>query len=91
MKGEVNLQDAACIQTCLRWERHACLAQRWLTKMQADLKPEQRLTFSREIARASAERDKSLASLRLDKEVRLPWLVPRAQIENANGENHDRQ
>ena len=23
-KGEVNLQDAASIQTCIRWERHAC-------------------------------------------------------------------
>jgi hypothetical protein len=65
-RGEVNIPDAAYIQTCLRWERHACLAQRWLVKAGDTLKPEQRLTFSREIARASAERDKAIAALQLD-------------------------
>ena len=88
-RGEVNIPDAAYIQTCLRWERHACLAQRWLVKAGDTLKPEQRLTFSREIARASAERDKAIAALNIDKETRLPWLVPPAQIEQADGENHD--
>ena len=58
-KGEVNINDAACVQTALRWERHVALAQRWLTKQYDVLKPVDRLTFSREIARASGERDKA--------------------------------
>ena len=28
--GDVSLVDAAAIQTAIRWERHALLAQRWL-------------------------------------------------------------
>ena len=32
VKNEITLHDAAAIQTCIRWERHAALAQRWLTK-----------------------------------------------------------
>jgi hypothetical protein len=74
-KGEVSLTDAGCIQTCIRWERHACLAQRWLVKAGDTLKPEQRLTFSREIARASAERDKAIAALELGAKVERPWLA----------------
>ena len=31
-KGCVSLPDAAYVQTAMRWERHAALAQRWLTK-----------------------------------------------------------
>src|SRR5262245_27058537 len=76
-KGEISLSDAATVQTALRWERHGCLAQRWLTKQYDELKPEQRLTFSREVARASAERDKAIAALCLsDKDNRPPWLLP---------------
>jgi len=69
VKGQVSIPDAAAIQTCIRWERHAALAQRWLTKQYDELKPEQRLTFSREIARASSERDKALAALGLDRQA----------------------
>ncbi len=75
VKSEVNLTDAASIQTCLRWERHACLAQRWLVKAGDTLKPTDRLTFSREIARASAERDKAIASRQLGAKVERPWLA----------------
>jgi hypothetical protein len=66
-KGAVSLVDAAAIQTCIRWERHAALAQRWLTKAGDTLKPAERLHFSREIARASSERDKALTPLALEK------------------------
>lgn len=69
-KGEVSLPDAAYIQTAIRWERHAALAQRWLTKQHDELKPEQRLAFSREIARASAERDKAIAALDLERQIK---------------------
>jgi hypothetical protein len=66
VKGEVSLVDAATIQSCIRWERHALLSQRWL-RTEAGLNPDQKLSFSREIARASAERDKCLRLLQLDK------------------------
>lgn len=69
-RGEVTLTDAAAVQTATRWERHALLAQRWLTKQYDKLTPEQRLTFSREVAKASAERDKALACLRLDRDAK---------------------
>ena len=74
-KGAISLPDAAAIQTCIRWERHAALAQRWLTKQYGELKPEQRLTFSREIARASGERDKAIVALQLGEKVNRPWLI----------------
>src|SRR5262249_36101325 len=31
-RGEVTIMDAACINTCLKWERHSALALRWLVK-----------------------------------------------------------
>ena len=65
-RSEVNVGDAMLIQTCLRWERHALLAQRWLREQSDAMNADQRLNYSREIARASKERDKALASLRID-------------------------
>ncbi|MBM4069110.1 MAG: hypothetical protein FJ271_09225 [Planctomycetes bacterium] len=73
-KGEVSLPDAAAIQTACRWERHAALAQRWLTKEHDKMTPEQRLNFSREIAKASAERDKAIKMLNLDRDCREDLL-----------------
>ncbi len=75
VRGEVTIPDAAAIQTCVRWERHAALAQRWLVKAGDTLKPTDKLMFSREIARASSERDKALASLDLGKKLEQPWLT----------------
>ena len=73
-KGEVTLTDAASIQTVIRWERHAILAQRWLVKAGDTLKAAERLNFSREIARASAERDKAITALGLNAK-KQPWLI----------------
>lgn len=73
IKDEITMTDAAAIQTCLRWERHGMLAQRWLRLESNNLKPADRLNFSREIARASAERDKALKQLDLDAPPRNPW------------------
>jgi len=64
-KNEVTITDAAFIQTAIRWERHGCLAQRWLRKKYEELKPAELLHFSREIAKASTERDRALAALNL--------------------------
>lgn len=80
LRGDLTVNDAANIQTALRWERHSELAARWLRIKQKELKPEQLMLFSREIAKASAERDKSLANLRLGKEgTPLPWLTVEAK------------
>jgi len=70
-RGKVTLADAATIQTVLRWERHAMLAGRWLRRSFDELTHDQRLYFSREVARASAERDKAIDRLKLDAEA--PW------------------
>ena len=68
-RGEVTLVDAANIQTAIRWERHGALALRWLRTQGDQLKPTDQLAFSREIARASTERDKALAALKLDRDA----------------------
>ncbi len=81
-KGEVSIPDAACIQTALRWERHACLAQRWLTKQWEEMKPTEALAFSREISKASAERDKALKMLELNRDVLSDqWAILDATVE----------
>lgn len=74
-KGEVSLVDAATIQTCLRFEKHAILAGHWLAKEIDNLSPDQRLAHSREVAKASAERDKCLRSLGIDTPPDVPELA----------------
>ena len=76
VKGEISLPDAASIQTALKWERHGALALRWLTKQGDSLKPMESLAFSREIAKASTERDKALCSIGLDRDrIRDAWAI----------------
>src|SRR5688500_13985998 len=58
--GNVSEEHACYVQTAIRWERHAALAQRWLTKADKDLSPSEKLQFSREIAQASANRDRAI-------------------------------
>ncbi len=69
LRGEVTLTDAAHIQSCIRWERHSLLSQRWLTKQYDELKPLERIRFSEEVAKASDKRDKSITALRLDRDT----------------------
>jgi hypothetical protein len=86
VKGEINLVDAATIQTAMKWERHGALALRWLRVAGAELKLVERLQFSREIARASAERDKAIAALELENtNDRMPWLLPAPDGGNGEG------
>lgn len=73
-KGEIGLYDAAAINSAERWERHAQLAARWLKVEAKSLTPDQRLAFSRDVARASSERDKCLRALGLDAKPD-PWSV----------------
>lgn len=73
-KTQISLHDAAVIQTAVRWERHSQLAQRWLRKEFDRLTPDQKLHYSREVARASAERDRCLRLLGLgESKVSDPW------------------
>jgi hypothetical protein len=66
-KGDIDLPDAAAVNTACRWEKHSCLAHRWLVKQWDVLKPEELLMFSREIAKASSERDKALREIGLSR------------------------
>ncbi len=87
--GNVSLYHAGVVQSCIRWERHAMLCQRWLRLEAGDLTPDQRLAFSRDIARASTERDKCLRELGLNvKPNSDPWaaLDVRPVITNGSDE-----
>ncbi len=75
-RGEVTLTDAAFVNTAFRAERHAQLAQRWLALEAESMSPADRLNYSREVARASSERDKAIAALNLPKRPSAdPWLT----------------
>ena len=94
--GDVSLYHAALIQSTIRWERHAMLAQRWLRREAESLTLDQRLAFSRDIARASTERDKCLRELGLNtKPNGDPWAIldagtPAAlEGHSANSYNHN--
>ena len=65
--GMVNDYQHCIIQTACRWEQHSLLAQRWLRENYVKLDHSDRLAYSREIAKASAERDKCLKELELHK------------------------
>jgi len=65
-KGTVTIYDAALVNSAVKWERHSALAARWLRLETATMTLDQRLNFSREIAKASSERDRCLKELKLD-------------------------
>jgi len=66
--GRISLYDAAIISAAIKWERHGMLIQRWLRQDAADMSPDQKLAYSRDIARAGMERNKCLKLLGLDKD-----------------------
>ncbi len=65
-RGELGLIELCAIQTSTSWYRHALLARRWLRIADAQMTLDQKIFFSREEARALAERDKALRQLGLD-------------------------
>lgn len=65
--GVLDVYRRCLIQSACRWEQHGLLAQRWSRTSFESLTHDQRLATSREIARASSERDKCLRELGLDK------------------------
>jgi len=70
LHGQITPYHAAVIQTACRWATHAALAARWLRLELDELSAAERLSYSREVARASSERDRCLERLGLDKDQR---------------------
>jgi len=72
-KGSIELTDEVAIQTALRWEIAAAVAQHTLSNA-ADLTSDQRVSYAQAIAKASAERDKSIRLLKLSAaDAAPPW------------------
>jgi hypothetical protein len=69
----IGLFEAALINTAVRWERHALLCQRWLRREVATMTQSERLAYSREVATASASRDRCLERLGLSIANRDAW------------------
>lgn len=86
-KGEVSLYDAALVQTAARHETHALLAARWLRREFESMSLDQRLMFSREVGRASSERDKCLKLLNLDRDARANIFDGLYQVREADVDN----
>lgn len=90
--GKLGFFDDAIIQSAIRWERQALLTQRFLRE-EKNLSTERKIFFSREIARASAERDKCLRELGLDRRAAtrtkagdIVYVPPEASQEGATDE-----
>ena len=64
-RGEIDVIDAGTIHSAVQWAAHGAKAAKWLADG-ADLSPSDKLNHSREIARASTERDRAVKALGLD-------------------------
>lgn len=62
-RGSVGVRDAGLIQSALRHERRACLAERWLRTEADTLSITDRLALLREISNATDSRDKCIERL----------------------------
>lgn len=69
-KGEVGMADGATIQTILRWERAAQLAERYFRLEGAKLGAVVAQGFVDKAADASEKRDKAIARLKLDRDLK---------------------
>jgi hypothetical protein len=93
LKREVNISDAAAINSAVKWERHGLLSAHWLRKEGATLSPADRLRFSEAVAKASDARDKAIRSLGLDQleNDSTPWVIPaRSEPVDGNGDLEDK-
>ena len=66
LRGEINIVDAATINSILKWEKHGLLASHWLRHQIDTLSALERLKFSEAIAKASDARDRNIRALGLD-------------------------
>lgn len=89
-KGEVSIIDAGLIVSAMRWERHALVVQRWLRLGQSELNHDQRLAYSREVARASSERDRCMKALEIDGRERRSIIDALYAPENSDDFSRER-
>ena len=66
IKGEIDITDAAHINTAIKWETHGALARYWLRTQGDELNASDKLKFSEAIAKASDSRDRAITRLKLD-------------------------
>jgi hypothetical protein len=71
VRGQVGVWELLQLNSIVRWERLALLAQRWLRS--EELTIEQKLSLAREIARASTERDKCVEKLGIRRDSQDPY------------------
>ena len=91
-RGQISLPDSAAIQTAVRWERHAMLCQRWLRLECDGMDASTRLAYSRDVAKASAERDRCIRSLGLEPNIEAdPWNVVEATAVSQRESSEPRQ
>ena len=60
--------EASLINSASLWQRHALLSNRWLMSSLDDLTASEKVHYSREVARASSERDRCLRALGLSRD-----------------------
>lgn len=65
VKGAISVGDAALIATACRWQQVALLTQRLLRVNDADLKPDQKVSYVTQIAEASEKSDRAMKALGL--------------------------
>lgn len=83
-RNEINITDAAAINSILKWERHGMLAAHWLRHEAKNLSVSELLRFSEAIAKASDNRDKAIRLLALDREPESPWATPAVESEEVS-------
>lgn len=74
LHNDVTLENAAHIDTAIKWLRHGALCQRWLRTEASTMKPTEKIAVSREIASASERRDKAIAALDLDRDTQYDLI-----------------
>lgn len=83
-KGEINMVDGAAINTAIRWERAAQLHER-----RYRLEPDKYLDSPDKAATASERRDKAIAALRIDRDVRDNLIDSLYRLPAPNGKGTD--
>ena len=75
-RDEITLPELAIVNTIATWTVHGLLCSRWLQKAGETLNHSERLAYSREVARAAAERERAIGRLGLEKpRDRDPWSI----------------
>jgi hypothetical protein len=90
--GAIDLAAAAAINTAIRQERNAQLAEHYARHNQGKLPDATLLDFYERAAKASSARDKAISSLRLDRDARdgvIDALYARLPAPNGNGKGTD--